>query len=95
MNYSHASIDPERVREFAQRLDQLASHVEELNETMTGALVRLGHSWRDEQNEEFCEFFTKSQQILREFIDETRRRTPELRTDADIIRQAQSVKINL
>lgn len=82
---SQVHNDSDKLRGFASQLDNFSGVVEEHLTRLRAAMGRLGHSWRDQEFEEFAHEFSVTQERLKRFIAETKRTTPLLRRDADAL----------
>jgi uncharacterized protein YukE len=82
---SQVHNDSDRLRAFAHQLDGFSGVVDEHLTRLHAAMSRLGHSWRDQEFEEFAQEFTVTQERLKKFIAETKHTTPLLRRDAEAL----------
>jgi uncharacterized protein YukE len=80
-----AHADPERLRDFAQKLKEFAEEIDDYTSSVRGGLSRLGETWRDEHFHDFKDVFDEVSMFLRELSEEARTVAPYLERDADII----------
>ena len=94
MATSQIHNDPERLRDFAARLNRFASTSDEQLERLRSAVRHLGESWQDQEFENFCGAFVKAQWGLKCFIDEVHKVTPLLEDDASKLEDYQRFGLN-
>ena len=82
MANSQIHNDPDRLRAFAQRLNQFAATSEEHLARVKSAIGHLGQSWQDQEFAKFVQQFSSAQGRLKSFIEETKKVTPTLEADA-------------
>lgn len=75
--------DPERLREFAGKLEKFADDVDHHLNRLAAALSYLGHTWQDDEYKDFHEEFSVTQSSVKTFVTEIKKITPELRRDAE------------
>lgn len=83
---SAAYVDPEKLQEFAQQLKAYATFIDNSMAQVRSDLGQLGESWRDHEYEAFREALVRTQRLLKEFAEETRR------TEALLVRDAEAAK---
>lgn len=82
---SEVHNDPERLRAFASKLKGFGNEVDQHLNRLRAATSRLGHTWRDQEFEEFANEFSRTQERVKQFVEETKRITPFLKRDADAL----------
>lgn len=95
MEPTQVHVDPEHLRTFSDVLTQFAQRVHDFDAKLAHEVDRLGNSFRDQDYVRFREAFQSSRQLLKRFVEETRKVVPELKNDADIIAESQRVKLDL
>jgi uncharacterized protein YukE len=89
---SQIHSDPEKLREFAGELKRFAAVVDEQMSALKSHLGRLGDTWRDQEFESFIHEFASAQNLLKNFVEETRRTAPLLERDAEALEDFQRLK---
>jgi hypothetical protein len=95
MEPSQVHVDPEQLRAFSEILAQFAQRVHEFDAKFAHEVDRLGNTFRDQDYVKFREAFLSSRQLLKRFVEETRKVVPDLKRDAELIAQSQKVKLDL
>ena len=75
--------DPQKLRDFCDQLNSHASYWQGSIGQLEAYMARLGHSWRDEQFNEFGQEVTQLKLSLDEFSTVTRTTISELLQDAE------------
>jgi uncharacterized protein YukE len=91
---SQAYVDPERLRDFAQKLKSFTDLVENSTQALNGRMGHLGESWRDQEYENFKQQFERTKLLLRKFTEEANRTVPLLERDAQAAEEYQRLKGN-
>jgi uncharacterized protein YukE len=82
-----AIVDPEELRRFAQNLKKFSGDVQERITLLSGQLVNLGRTWRDQENKKFAEEFEQHMRVITRFIEIIERHIPYLARKAEIIEE--------
>ena len=82
-----ASVDPEELRRFAANLKKFNSDVQDRVNGLTGQLLNLNKTWRDQENKKFSEDFEQQMKVIMHFIEVTREHIPYLLRKAEAIEQ--------
>ena len=85
--------DPQKLRDFCDQLTGHASYWQSAITNLDAYMARLGHSWRDEQFNEFAKEVTKLKSSLDEFAKTTHTTVSELRKDAERLEQYQGIQL--
>jgi uncharacterized protein YukE len=80
-------VDPDRLEEFASKLVSSAHDMRGILQLLQASLQRLAETWRDNEYWLFVNNFQKIERHVEEFINEVERVVPELRKDAQYIRE--------
>jgi len=83
---STAYVDPEKLREFAQELRAYATFIDNSMAQVRSDLAQLGQTWRDHEYAAFREALVRTQRLLKQFAEDTRR------TEALLVRDAEAAK---
>ncbi|MEW6277165.1 MAG: WXG100 family type VII secretion target [Candidatus Eremiobacterota bacterium] len=83
---AHVEVDPEKLRDFAEKLKQFSGQVAAMDRAVGQALGRLGSTWRDPQFSAFRDRFRKAQKVLHEFDTQSRGMA------ADALQQAEAAE---
>ena len=75
--------DPQKLRDFCEQLNGHASFWQNSIGQLGNFMNRLGHSWRDEQFQEFVTQVTQLKASLDQFETETKTTIAELHQDAE------------
>ena len=86
--------DPQKLRDFCNDLSNHASYWQETIGQLENYMVRLGHSWRDEQFNEFGKEVSQLKLSLNKFETATRVAVEELLKDAERLEEYQRIQIN-
>jgi hypothetical protein len=89
---SQVYVDPQQLRAFASKLKSFAEFVDGQANSITTDLGRLGETWRDQEYDDFIEYFNRAKQMLRKFTEETNRTVPLLERDADLAEEYLQLK---
>ena len=79
-----AIISTEEVRDFASRLDSMASSIEGQLEGLRGSVRGVGGGWGDDRYDEFSSALDGLCRSLDPFYDEARTYSKNLNTKADL-----------
>jgi len=82
-----AIVDPEELRRFASNLKKFNTDVQERINTLSGQLVNLCKTWRDQENKKFTEDFEQQMKVIAQFIEVTKAHIPYLVRKAEAIEQ--------
>ncbi len=82
-----AIVDPEELRRFAANLKKFNSDVQDRVNGLTGQLLNLNKTWRDQENKKFSEDFEQQMKVIMHFIEVTREHIPYLLRKAEAIEQ--------
>jgi uncharacterized protein YukE len=94
MDSSQVHVDPEQMRAFADILGQFAQRVKDFDGKVSLEMERLGNTFGGEDYRKFREAFTSSRQVLKRFIEETKKVVPDLKKDADTIAELQRINLS-
>jgi WXG100 family type VII secretion target len=76
--------DPEKLRDFAARVERFAEEVDRELNRLSGAVTRLGNTWQDREYDDFVKEFALTRGSVKKLIQEMRETTtPRLKRDAD------------
>ena len=84
--------DPQKLRDFCDQLNGHADYWQGAITNLDAYMARLGHSWRDEQFNEFVMEVTKLKSSLDEFAKTTHTTVSELRKDAESLERFQGIQ---
>lgn len=79
---SQIQNDPDKLRSFATQLNRFAATSEEHLGRLKSAIGRLGQTWRDQEFDRFVQQFATAESRLKAFVEETKKVTPSLESDA-------------
>jgi uncharacterized protein YukE len=82
-----AIADPEELRRFAANLKKFNSEVQERLTTLSGQLISLGRTWRDQEHKKFTEEFEQHMKVIGHFTEITKAYIPYLVRKAESIEQ--------
>jgi uncharacterized protein YukE len=82
-----AIVDPEELRRFAASLKKFNTDVRDRMTALSGQLVGLGKTWRDQENKKFVEEFEQHMRAIAHFIEVTEQHIPYLVRKAEVIEQ--------
>lgn len=85
-------VNPEELRSFANKLNGFSHFVEEQFNGLGGALSRLGDTWRDQEYQNFVDYFRRVNQTLKVFAEETNQTVPLMLRDADAAEHVHRIK---
>jgi len=83
---SHAVIDPEKVRRFADELNRFNADLLARLGALQARFTALGDTWRDQEHEKFAEEFQQVTKSLRKFVEASQQQAPFL------LRKAQHIE---
>lgn len=84
--------DPQKLRDFCDQLTGHASYWQGAITNLDAYMARLGHSWRDEQFNDFAKEVAKMKSSLDEFAKTTHTTVSELLKDAERLEQYQGIQ---
>ena len=84
---AQAIVDPVDLRRFAQTLKQFNSELEDRVSLLSGQLGTLNSSWRDQENQRFCEEFEQHVRLIARFIEANNQYIPFLLRKAERIEE--------
>jgi uncharacterized protein YukE len=82
---SQAIVNPDELRRFAQMLKKFNSGLGDQMTALAGQLEALSATWRDQENQRFCEEFQKNMQMMTHFLESNNDYIPFLLRKADRI----------
>lgn len=82
-----AIVDPEELRRFAANLKKFNTDVQERITALTGQLLSLGRTWRDQENKKFSDDFEQQMKVIVHFIETTKEYIPFLLRKAESVEQ--------
>jgi hypothetical protein len=82
---STAYVDSDKLRDFANRLKQFATELEDYSNSLVVEMNRLSETWRDEQFYIFEADFVHASAFIHRLLEEIREVTPKLERDAERI----------
>ncbi len=82
-----AIVDPDDLRRFAAGLKKFNLDLRDRMTSLSGQLVALGKTWRDQENQKFVEEFEQHMRSIAHFIDLTEEHIPFLLRKAEAIEQ--------
>ena len=82
---SQAIVNPDELRRFAQMLKKFNSGLAEQTTALAGQLEGLSATWRDQENQRFCEEFHRNLQMMTHFLEANNEYIPFLLRKADRI----------
>jgi uncharacterized protein YukE len=82
-----AIVDPEELRRFAANLKKFNTDVQERLTTLSGQLISLGRTWRDQEHKKFTEEFEQHMKVIAHFTEVTKAYIPYLVRKAESIEQ--------
>lgn len=80
-------VDPEELENFANKLVLLIHELDDVMRQLQVGLQRLSSTWRDQEYDKFVEKFLKVSKLIEKFSDEIQNIHPQLRQDAEFIRE--------
>ncbi len=83
---SHAVMDPEKVRRFADELNRFNSDTLSRLSSLQARFAALGDTWKDQEHEKFADEFLQMAKILKKFMELSQQQAPFL------IRKAQHIE---
>jgi uncharacterized protein YukE len=82
-----AIVDPEELRRFALALRKFNGDLQDRVATLSGQLVALERTWRDQEQKKFAEEFERQIQMFTRFFEMIDRHIPYLLRKAEIIEE--------
>ncbi|MGL4461767.1 MAG: WXG100 family type VII secretion target [Planctomycetia bacterium] len=64
-----AIADPQELRRFANMLNRFNNDMQNNMSVLSSQLNNLGTSWRDQENQKFCEEFEQTLQVMSKFVE--------------------------
>ena len=83
---SHAVMDPEKVRRFADELNRFNTDTLSRLASLQARFASLGDTWKDQEHEKFADEFLQVTKTLRKFIEISQQQAPFL------LRKAQHIE---
>lgn len=83
---SHAVMDPEKVRRFADELNRFNSDTLSRLSSLQARFAALGDTWKDQEHEKFADEFLQMVKTLKKFMELSQQQAPFL------IRKAQHIE---
>lgn len=83
---AQATMDPEKVRRFADDLQRFNSDLENRLAMLHARFAALGDTWQDQEHEKFADEFTQTMRALKKFVELSKQHTPFL------LRKAQRIE---
>jgi uncharacterized protein YukE len=80
-----AIANPDELRRFAQMLKKFNTGLEDQMAALAGQLDNLRATWRDQENQKFCEEFQRNLQMMSHFLESNNEYIPFLLRKADRI----------
>ncbi len=80
-----ALVDPEELRRFAANLRKFNTDVRDRMVALSGQLIALGKTWRDQENRKFAEGFEEHMRAIAHFIELAEEQIPLLLRKAEAI----------
>jgi uncharacterized protein YukE len=80
-----AIANPDELRRFAQMLKKFNTGLEDQMAALAGQLDHLSATWRDQENQKFCEEFHRNLQLMSHFLESNNEYIPFLLRKADRI----------
>jgi len=83
---SHAVMDPEKVRRFADELNRFNSETMSRLGSLQARFSALGDTWKDQEHEKFADEFLQVIKTLKKFVEISQQQAPFL------LRKAQHIE---
>lgn len=80
-----AVVDPDELRQFAQKLKKFNTEVRERMVTLNNQLTALGATWRDQEQKRFADDFDEHMKLMVRFLEQSERHVPYLLRKAEQI----------
>lgn len=80
-------VDPEKLRSFARELKSFTEACDNYANALNSKINRLGTTWRDQEYQNFVSHFLPTKELLKKFVEESRRIEPLLEKDAAAIEE--------
>ncbi len=82
-----AIVDPDELRRFARNLQKFNTELQERGTALSGQLVGLNKTWRDQENKKFADEFEQHLKAIGRFIEATDQHIPYLLRKAEHIQR--------
>jgi uncharacterized protein YukE len=82
-----AIVDPEELRRFAAALKKFNTDIQERITALSGQLISLGRTWRDQEHKKFTEEFEQHMKVIGHFVEVSKEHIPYLLRKAEAIEQ--------
>jgi uncharacterized protein YukE len=82
-----AIVDPEELRRFAHNLKNFNNDVHQCLSVLHGQLLGLGNTWRDKENEKFCQEFEQTMLVMKRFMEAANLHIPFLLRKAERVEE--------
>ena len=80
-----AVVDPDELRQFAQRLKKFNTELHDRLVSLNNAMNSLSSTWRDQEHKRFSEQFDEHLKLMTRFLELSERHVPYLARKADQI----------
>jgi uncharacterized protein YukE len=80
-----AVVDPDELRQFAQKLKKFNTDVRDRMVALNNQLTALGATWRDQEQKRFAEQYDEQMKLMIRFLEQSERHVPYLLRKADQI----------
>ena len=82
-----AIVDPEELRRFAHNLKNFNNELHNVMSVLHGQLLALGNTWRDKENEKFCQEFEQTMLVMKRFMEAANQHIPFLLRKAERVEE--------
>ena len=82
-----AIVDPEELRRFARNLQKFTGEAQDRLTMLSGQLVALGKTWRDQEHQKFSEEFEQQLATFGRFVESTGEYVPYLLRKAERVEE--------
>jgi len=82
-----AIVDPEELRRFARNLQKFTSEAQDRLTMLSGQMIALGKTWRDQEHQKFAEEFEQQMKSMGRFLEASKEHIPYLLRKAELIDQ--------
>ena len=82
-----AIVDPDELRRFARSLQKFNTELQERGSALSGQLIGLSKTWRDQENKKFAEEFEQHMKAIARFVEITDQHVPYLLRKAEHIQR--------
>lgn len=82
-----AVADPDEIRRFAQSLKKFSAGLQSSMQGLSGQMIALGQTWRDQEHAKFAEDFDQTMRQLQRFAESASEQIPFLLRKADRIEE--------